>query len=273
MFNLIKTVIKMKKHFMYLMALAAVFAFVACTPDDEENYTVKTLTFEGSTWDALIDSPQYGGKLLYSESGEGAATNYYSWSDATTQLKSSGLVNAWGSYCYWNGGQAISNYTMTDPEAASYQTQLAVCTKGGHGGSKNFCVHFGTGEPGSLPALIFADGVARVIESMYVVNTAYMQFTVKHGDGWSFDGVKEGQYADVVAYGYDAEGKQSTKATFRLVYGPSKVVSDWTIWDLTTLGEVTKVEFAVTGNVTNDYGFALPAYFAYDDVAVRFPKK
>ena len=67
--------------------------------------------------------------------------------------------------------------------------------------------------------------------------------------------------------------KQSTKATFRLVDGPGKVVSDWTIWDLTALGEVTKVEFAVTGNVTNDYGFALPAYFAYDDVAVRFPKK
>ena len=63
MFNLIKIVIKMKKHFMYLMALAAVFAFVACTPDDEDSYTVKTLTFEGSTWDALIDTPQYGGKL------------------------------------------------------------------------------------------------------------------------------------------------------------------------------------------------------------------
>ena len=258
---------------MYLMALAAVCVFVACTPDDEPDYTVKTLTFEGTAWDVLIDTPQYGGKLLYSESGEGAATNYYTWSDATTQLTTTGLVNAWGSYCFWNGGQAISNYTMDSPDKATYNEQLSVCTKGGHGESKNFCVHFGTGEPGNLPALYFLDGVARVIESMYVVNTAYMLNVVKYGDGWSIEGVKDGQYAEIVAYGYDAEGKQTTQATFRLVDGPSKVVTDWTIWDLTSLGEVSKVEFAVTGNVKNEYGFALPAYFAFDDVAVRFAKE
>ena len=263
----------MKKSFLYLMAFAAVCAFVACTPEDEDGYTVKTLTFEGATWDALIDSPQYGGPLLYGPEAKGGETNYYSWSDETTQLATSGLVNAWGSYCYWNGGQAISNYTMTDFDKASFSTQLAVCTAGGHGGSKNFCVHFGTGEPGNLPSLSFKDGVARVIESMYVVNTAYVQNVVKYGDGWSFDGVKDGQYADVVAYGYDAEGNQTTKATFRLVDGPSKVVTDWTVWDLTSLGEVTKVEFCVTGNVTNDYGFAIPAYFAFDDVNVRFVKE
>ncbi|MCR5138884.1 MAG: DUF4465 domain-containing protein [Bacteroidaceae bacterium] len=264
----------MKKNFICLMAVMALFAIVACTPEDEgENYTVKTLTFEGSTWDALIDSPQYGGKLLYGPKGEGADTNYYSWSDEATQLASSGLVNAWGSYCYWNGGQAISNYTLPNFDKATYQEQLSVCTKGGHGGSKNFCVHDGTGEVGNLPALSFKDGVARVIESMYVVNTAYMLNVVKYGDGYSIEPLKDGQYAEVVAYGYDAEGKQTTKATFRLVDGPNKVVTDWTIWDLTSLGEVTKVEFAVTGNVNNDYGFALPAYFAYDDVAVRFPKE
>ena len=264
----------MKKNFMYLMALVALFAFVACTPDEEENYTVKTLTFEGATWDALIDNPQYAGKLLYTETGVGGDTNYYSWSDETTQLKSSGLVNKWGAFCYWNGGHAISNYTLPDFEKGSFENQLSVCTKGGHGGSKNFCIHFGNGEPGKdeIPSLSFADGVARVIESMYVVNTAYMQNVLKYGDGYGTDPVKDGQYVDVVAYGYDAEGKQTTKATFRLVDGPSKIVTDWTIWDLTGLGEVTKVEFSVTGNVTNDYGFALPAYFAYDDVAVRFAK-
>jgi len=262
----------MKKNFVYLMAVMAVFALASCTHDDEENYTVKTLTFEGDAWSALIDTPQYGGKLLYGASGEGGSTNYYSWSDETTQIASSGLVNAWGSYCFWNGGQAISNYTLSDFETATYQQQLSVCTKGGHGGSKNFCVHFGTGDPGALPSISFKDGVARVIESMYVVNTAYMLNVVKYGDGYSFSGVKDGQYADVVAYGYDAQGAQTTKATFRLVDGASKQVTDWTLWDLTSLGEVTKVEFAVTGNVTNDYGFALPAYFAFDDVAVRFAK-
>lgn len=38
------------------------------------------------------------------------------------------------------------------------------------------------------------------------------------------------------------------------------------------LGEVTKIEFNITGSSDNGYGFSQPAYFAYDDVAVRFPK-
>lgn len=47
---------------------------------------------------------------------------------------------------------------------------------------------------------------------------------------------------------------------------------DWTRWDLSGLGKVLKVTFNVTGSSDNGYGFSQPAYFAYDDVAVRFEK-
>ena len=47
---------------------------------------------------------------------------------------------------------------------------------------------------------------------------------------------------------------------------------DWTRFDLSGLGAVTKVEFNITGSSDNGYGFSQPAYFAYDDVAVRFEK-
>lgn len=47
---------------------------------------------------------------------------------------------------------------------------------------------------------------------------------------------------------------------------------DWTKWDLSGLGKVLKVTFNVTGSSDNGYGFSQPAYFAYDDVAVRFEK-
>ena len=37
-------------------------------------------------------------------------------------------------------------------------------------------------------------------------------------------------------------------------------------------GKVQKVEFNITGSSDNGHGFSQPAYFAYDDVAVRFEK-
>ena len=50
------------------------------------------------------------------------------------------------------------------------------------------------------------------------------------------------------------------------------IMMDWTKWDLSGLGKVLKVTFNVTGSSDNGYGFSQPAYFAYDDVAVRFEK-
>ena len=62
----------MKKIYFMAMLLCAGFAFTSCDEDDElepnavEDNTL-TLTFEGSYFDALIDSPQYGerGTHLY----------------------------------------------------------------------------------------------------------------------------------------------------------------------------------------------------------------
>jgi hypothetical protein len=42
---------------------------------------------------------------------------------------------------------------------------------------------------------------------------------------------------------------------------------------LTSLGKVVKVDFNILGSSDNGYGFSQPAYFAYDNVAVRFDKE
>ena len=45
-------------------------------------------------------------------------------------------------------------------------------------------------------------------------------------------------------------------------------------WDLSVLGEVVSVGFNLVGSADlyGDWGLNAPAYFAYDDVAVRFDK-
>ena len=65
------------------------------------------------------------------------------------------------------------------------------------------------------------------------------------------------------------EREVATRPEFYLV-GAEGNILEWTKWDLSALGKVVKIDFNVTGSNDNGYGFSQPAYFAYDDVAVRF---
>ncbi len=100
-------------------SLLPVSAFAA-----EPDYELRVLTFEdadykggtsfagGNNWTSLIDSPQYGGKMLYGESGAGvdSVDAAYKWTDKNNTWLSNTLSEGYGSWCYWSGGHAVSNY-------------------------------------------------------------------------------------------------------------------------------------------------------------------
>ena len=242
--------------------------------DDEPESTVRVLTFEDQdykagdnlvgkrNWTSLVDDAQYGGSLLYESDDE----EYY-WNDENNTFLAFHTVF----YPFWSGGQAISNYVETDITKADYTLQLAVPTNGGHNGSKNFCVHFGysgyTG-PTGLPAIYFMDGVERVIDHMYVVNTSYTLNSLKNGDGFSQPLPADGWFK-IIATGYDANDNVTGTAEFFLAKD-GNIVDDWTLFSLAGLGKVLKVSFDVDGTDKGDWGLNTPGYFAYDDVTVRF---
>ena len=91
----------MKKIFYSVLVLSLAVLTVGCAKDDNGNddgLVRKTLTFEGATWDALVDSKQYDGDLLY---GEGGKT--YAWYDEVTDLCSALNDGAYG-HNYAAGG-------------------------------------------------------------------------------------------------------------------------------------------------------------------------
>ena len=60
----------MKKYFYLLAVVCATGFFTACSDDDDDDTPkYETITFEGTAWNALIDNAQFGGKMLYGESG------------------------------------------------------------------------------------------------------------------------------------------------------------------------------------------------------------
>ena len=56
--------------------------------------------------------------------------------------------------------------------------------------------------------------------------------------------------------------------------GRDSVVTTWQKWDLLVLGEVVSIAFNLVGSADlyGDWGLNAPAYFAYDDITVRFDK-
>lgn len=72
-----------------LLILAALLGAGACAQAQNNDYELRTLTFEDkdykgngsmqstnqANWSSLIDNPQYGGKLLYGESKQGCTSN------------------------------------------------------------------------------------------------------------------------------------------------------------------------------------------------------
>jgi len=82
----------------------------------------------------------------------------------------------------------------------------------------------------------------------------------------------------IVAQGFDdvdadAYAEPVSELEFYLVQGRD-VVTDWQKWDLSALGAVKKVRFnfRYSEEMGGRYGFTIPGYFAYDDIAVRFEK-
>lgn len=260
--------------------------------DEAATYDLRTLTFEDSdarftsyaldyygpaieTWSNLIDPLQYGGDLLYNMAGG----TYFWYDEGNTELVHSFTVP------YWTGGQAISNYVINDyttlPEGyyGWYELQLAT-PMGGNNGSANFCVHNGYVDSfnsgiydAQMQGFAFADGVERVVDHMYVTNTCYVLNSLTVGDGFA-PPATESSLFKVVAYGYNSADEQVGSTEFVLCEGTTPVV-EWVKWDLSSLGKVAKVvfNFAPSEDLVGSYGMNTPAYFAYDDVAVRFDKE
>ena len=277
--------------------------------DGDAKFYPYTLDYAGvdiTTWSDLVDDPQYGGPLTY---GDYMSAMYTWWDEGNTELTHTFPDNY--AYCFWGGGHAISNYwgegfTDEDRDAhiAKYYGEDYVAENAGndamlgwfnlqmmvpvapHSGD-NFCVHYGYKDFFSyvenLPEIAFADGEARVIDHMYITNTNYtlnqLYMGVKSEAGNSFGGnwtgLTENAWLKLVAQGFETidDEEPVAEVEFYLVQGEDVVV-DWQKWDLSGLGAVAKVRFnfLYSDEMGGKYGFTIPGYFAYDDVAVRFDK-
>ena len=257
-----------------------------------DSYTLRTLTFEDTdakfagytlyggaeinTWSDLIDDMQYGGSLTYTDS---ISDTYYWYDEGNTELFHAFVTP------YWQGGHVISNYVIEDystlPEGYNgwYELQMANPI-GGHNQSSNFAVHNGYSDffnsqiyDSSLQTLEFADGVERVIDHMWVTNTCYLLNSLTYGDGFNAPATAD-TWIKIIAYGFNSQDEEVGSAELLLCQN-GECITEWKKWDLSPLGKVAKIafNFSASEDQSGSYGMNCPAYFAYDDVAVRFAER
>ena len=279
--------------------------FSEYTLDYADGWSGRTIT----TWSDLIDDPQYGGPLTYADYMSAA---YHWYDEGNTELAHTfpdnyaycfwggghAISNYWGAG--WNdedrdihiakyyGEDYVAENAGNDAMLGWFNLQMMVPVQA-HSG-ENFAVHYGYKDfftyIENLPELRFEDGEMHVIDHMYVTNTNYTLNQLYNGVkseagnsfGGNWEGLTEDAWLKIVAYGFDdvdadAYAEPISEVEFYLVQGEN-VVTDWQKWDLSALGEVAKVRFnfRYSDEMGGKYGFTIPGYFAYDDIAVRFPK-
>lgn len=248
---------------------------IACRVVEVRVLTFEDADYKGSDngglgiadWSSLIDTEQYEGPLLYPDTQDWL----YNWNDDGNTFLASTLTNNYYDYKFWGGGHALSNYVGTDLAEGDFNHQLQVCTTGGHDGSANFCIHNGSNKyalASMLPKLRFSDNTARTVDHMWVMNTTYVVNSIVNGDTMS-PAFGEEDFLKIVAIGLDASDKEVGRSEFYLARG-TEYITEWTCWDLSSLGAVAAIAFNVEGSQNSNYGLNTPAYFAYDDVAVLF---
>lgn len=169
----------------------------------------------------------------------------------------------------WDGF-AYSN--ITDTTTSGMAGQYNAITGAGQGGSENYAVAWvGWSEP---PTITLDD--AGVLDSLYMTNNNYAYYSMLNGDAFAKKfGGESGDDEDwflLTIMGKDAAGDITSTVDFYLAdfrfteNGLDYIVDSWEYVDLTSLGVVKSLEFALSSSDVGDYGMNTPAYFAMDTV-------
>lgn len=248
--NNFKTTNKMKKIYLFIAAAMMSTALFA---------QLQVATFEDVTL------PGEESVLHLDSTGYFNSGNYYFVQE----------VQDWGDYGVYYFGNIVSN--KSDNIYASYLDAEKSASGGAYEGD-NFLVwtqsYYGY-DMIMLP-------VRSVVPGMYVNNTAWVVDAILHGDGMSVEGDTVGlPFGEDDFFTLYIGGLQRVTADSAAVVSAIAVdlargtnyIQDWTYVDLSQLGQVDAVKFALTSSKQNASGMTTPAYFCIDNFGAADPNE
>ncbi|MBW1644865.1 MAG: DUF4465 domain-containing protein [Deltaproteobacteria bacterium] len=234
----------MKSRWQKIMALAAVVLLLGSLPAMAVS-TFDDLSLESdSYWNGADGSGGFA-------SGEAYFNNNYN----TT-------YSSWDGFAYSN---------MTDTTTAGSTNQYSAITGSGHNSANYGVSYMGYTTP---PTISYS--TPTMVSGMYVTNTTYAYLSMRDGDSFAKKfGGDSGDDPDwflLTITGLDASGNSTGTVPFYLAdyrftdNSQDYIVDQWTWVDLSSLGNVSKLQFSETSSDTGSWGMNTPGYFALDDL-------
>ena len=116
------------------------------------------------------------------------------------------------------------------------------------------------------------------VNGVYVTNAAINYISMKYGDsyGKKFGGENgtDPDFLKLTAVGKNGDTETGSVdfylADYRSDYScDDYIVTDWSWMDLSSLGEVSSIEFSLSSSDNGDYGMNTPTYFCLDGLSVN----
>lgn len=178
-------------------------------------------------------------------------------------------------YSSWSGW-IISN--STDVTTPGYTNQQSAIAGSGYNGSETYAVTYAYGNNNMI---LQGDAAGTAIPGMYVTNNTYAYLSMLEGDAYAkkFGGLTgdDPDFFLLTIRAYSAGILSTDSVNFYLADFRSAdnsqdyIVNEWSWVDLSSLGAVDSLSFALTSSDVGQFGMNTPAYFCLDNVFADDP--
>jgi hypothetical protein len=189
-----------------------------------------------------------------------APESFWNGSDESGGFSSNGVFFSNDYNAEWDSWDGFAYSNLTDTTAAGYAAQYNAIAGSGQNNSANYAVGYVSAFAAGPPTITF--DTERTISGAYFTNTNYAYYSMKNGDDFSKKFTSDDWFLLTVT-GLNAQGETTGTVSFKLSDG-TNIVDTWTWVDLSALGMVKELTFALTSTDNGDYGMNTPAYFAMD---------
>ncbi|WP_018410017.1 DUF4465 domain-containing protein [Methyloversatilis thermotolerans] len=205
-----------------------------------------------------------------------AAESHYFPEVATTFRSGPASFNF--NYTEWYPGCCHSGWVYsnrTDTTTAGYLNQHSAFAGSGADGSASYAIAYYSLSGDPAPVITFDSAV--VVASAAFTNTTYAALSMLDGDGFAkkFGGASgnDEDWFKLTVTGWNGTARTGALDIYLADYrfadnSLDYILSDWTTFDLSALGSVTALDFALSSSDTGDWGMNTPAYFALDSLSV-----
>ena len=245
-------------------------------------------------WLLALASSSHGGLVDFEDVGAGlGASGYFNGgpTDSTVPWASGGAefenryTDFGGGFSGWEGWAYSNMFDLTTGGFGNQYSAYSISGSagaGGAGGSATYALAF----PGSIKGTngsLVSFGASTLVHSVDLTNTTYTLLAFRDGNVGGFGSVvqyQDGDYLRLTITGYDAiggAGSATGSVDIDLANyggagsGDDVYLTDWTTFDLSSLGAVQSLRFSIDSNVVDTFAgieyLNTPAYVAVDNLA------